>query len=196
MIRFPRGHAKSTFVEAIMDEYIEKELDNMAKIHVLKDEKLGGVEREFIMKRNDFGEIEEFKPTDIVHIDGKRYRMADRKAEVGEIVIQSSAWMGKNGEVSKVVEVFDDGSGINANSSLSHDEYRVLEPIETPQSTDDVIANLVRRVSELERRLDGAKDDIETWSREIESVKYANERLGQTITLDVDTLAKLIGGAR
>src|SRR5690606_27840377 len=104
----------------------------------------------------------------------------------------------------------------------------VLKRIDAPQSQDDIIANLVRRVAELERkldesnaRIDGTKNDIETWAQEVEKVKVTADtaesnlddvarrqrnqlcRLQELershpkqITLDIDTLAKLIGGVR
>lgn len=74
-----------------------------------------------------------------------------------------------------------------------------------PKSTDDIIANLARRVAELERNeekhreviermgveisngericselfgdISGAKRDIETWAQEVEVLRYANEEL-------------------
>ncbi|MBL4968946.1 hypothetical protein I5F18_11990 [Bacillus halotolerans] len=103
------------------------------KIHVLADETLGGIKREYVevdrkaevgekiitvesCKEFEVGEVftvternrwydgtgisvyetgiglyhheyRALKPTDIVHIDGQRYEMADRKAKVGEKVI-------------------------------------------------------------------------------------------------------------
>lgn len=213
----------------------------MAKIHVLADESLGGVKRECVgvIKRYDFGEVEEFEPTDIVHIDGERFRLVDRKAEVGERVIIVNADDLNNegygvGDIYEGVSSWEFGrdnkGGIDTNCgvSLFHEEYHVLVPVESeqtmdkPESLHDIIANLVKRVAELEhenkslvrqyaidklseeveeleeriqRNFNGIKDDIETWSREIETIKHAQNK-PQTITIDVDAFVKLIGGER
>lgn len=46
-----------------------------------------------------------------------------------------------------------------------------------PKNYEDIIANLVRRVAQLESELTGAKRDIVTWSQEVETLRYANEEL-------------------
>jgi len=47
----------------------------MSNVHILPDENLGGVLREYV-------EVDRrLEPTDIVHIDGQRYRMVDRVLE-------------------------------------------------------------------------------------------------------------------
>lgn len=264
------------FIEGI--ENYEKGSDNMSKkIHVIKDESLGGVEREYIkvdrmaevgdiaiqtsnwnaMKGNiakvDYiaddcsgisldnqplthCEYRVLEPTDIVHIDSIRYRMVDRKAEVGERVIISNV-EDLNGNGYEIGNIFEVGitwarssegrSGIDTTCGITlyHEEYRVLVPADSelsapkpPQSQDDIIANLVRRVSELEQqttelekdnerqafKIDdleqycgGLKDDIETWAQEVEALKHeVAEMEPKQITLDVDTFMKIIGGAR
>ncbi len=282
------------------------------KTHVIKDESLGGIEREYIeverkadvgdkvivlsdgTERFSAGEVVEpfevneeygifvehergtninhrgacllhseyktLEPTDIVHVDGIRYRMVDRKAEVGErviIVTDGSGWYeGRTGEVFEVIdgerygftcgdlldEVYvdhDENDGVSICVILDV-EYHVLVPVEseskTPQNYEDVIARLVSKVSgleaelttykalervrqqRLEYELNGMKRDIETWSRDVEGLRYANEevssRLGHVekdaeeidekiemiiddiVTLDERTNAKLIGGVR
>lgn len=272
----------------------------MAKnIHVIKDESLGGVEREYIevdrkaevgdlvtyvykgerdgvistvakvnsvggvelenpyKEINDDGDLSEIfgfsadayralEPTDIVHIDGERYRMVDRKAEVGErVLVKDGAQStdecnhGKSFEVTEIdgpmlVDTdgtHEDGSPLN----LVNGDYFVLVPVESekeatsPQTIDDIIANLVARVAELERfiagqrsenqlvydNIEGVKDDIETWSREIETLKHASKETDDKIemviddivtldertqpkkvSIDADTFVKLIGGVR
>src|SRR5690554_5578647 len=75
----------------------------MAKVHVISDEKLGGVKREYVE--------------------------VDRRAEVGDIAIQTSNWMGKRNNVDKITKVVDDDSGVVlGENALSHDEYKTLEP--------------------------------------------------------------------
>lgn len=159
------------------------------KIHVIKDENLGGVLREFVevdrkaevgefvirkgvvrkvTQRGTHPETVEFEgyynkgcddeiigwfdgayktlePTDIVHIDGQRYRMVDRKAEVGERIIIIDADIAdylsnyKNGDIFVVRKlsrmyqgrvkavspnVFDDKIDV-----IMPYEYCVLEPV-------------------------------------------------------------------
>jgi len=208
----------------------------MSKIHVLPDENLGGVLREFIevdriAKVGDYAtkdgyirkvssrdtlfggtvEFDEYykdeagddvcgwadgyyktiEPTDIVHIDGARYRLVDRKAKVGDKIIivknlEYRDWF-KIGEIAIVEEVDSNGNvfaDFNENKRVYGDGkwcvgrnyYYVLEPLHTcencsvdcvkaddelPKTTDnmlsvdesaiDLLANLARRVTKLER---------------------------------------------
>jgi hypothetical protein len=189
----------------------------MSKIHVLPDENLGGVLREYVevdriarvgdyvtkdgyvrkvsSRDTHFGNTVEFdeyykgetgddvcgwvdgyyktlEPTDILHVDGERYRLVDRKAKVGEKVIVTNALKGErdncpfdNGYVSTVISAGKRVITVNPCAPLYHHEYRVLEPVEPaenelvtaeegdPKSTLDLLANLARRVTELERKL-------------------------------------------
>ncbi|MGR6115827.1 hypothetical protein ACTHHL_04450 [Aeribacillus composti] len=111
-------------------------------------------------------EYQTLEPTSIVHIDGVRYRMVGRNAKVGEKVIVVEA----NGSlvyrnVGEVVEIIKtDGSSFGGllnphdfgeKGAIYHFQYLVLEPIddESPKTTEDLIANLARRVAELEKRV-------------------------------------------
>src|SRR5690606_21563106 len=218
------------------------------KVHVLKDESLGGVKREYVEveRKAEVGDLvriyeyaddfEDFigridrvdscndlityghynnrsddrrditegsdkyyvlEPTDILIIGGKRYRIEERLAEPGELILRK-----KNGLTYEVIER-KCGFVTIADSSelLLEEDYVVLKRIDAPQSQDDIIANLVRRVAELERkldesnaRIDGTKNDIETWAQEVESLKHVKE--SKQITLDIDTFTKLLGGVR
>lgn len=196
-----------------------------------------------------YGGYRTLEPTDIVHIEGKRYKLVDRKAEVGEQILVAKKkrhnmrdmTVGKAYEVisgpfeggdEDYVEVIDDEGD---QASAIDGSYYVLDPIESekevtsPQSTDDIIANLIKRVAELERenkamlvvyerdqkwthaRINGVKDDIETWAQEHEKTKRElddkiemciddivtlDERTNTQVTLSVADLAKLIGGDR
>jgi len=150
------------------------------KIHVLADESLGGIKREYVevdrkaklgekivivdadqgygvqYSNGDVFTVEFYasygsdvatecghlvgnyeyrtlEPTNIVHIDGERYEMVDRKAEVGEKVIHMNE--GKSeGRVTEVVDVgvgmidvieYEDPDG-DITCGLSHGFYRVL----------------------------------------------------------------------
>ncbi|WP_411810098.1 hypothetical protein [Bacillus halotolerans] len=124
-----------------------------ASIHVLADETLGGIKREYVE--------------------------VDRKAEVGEKIIVTSSDTFPEGfiaEVEHLDDFYEDNSfyltkGIGGNFYLdsSDDLYRVLVPVETaeadePQPADliDVVSNLATRVADLERTIKRQKDEIDT----------------------------------
>lgn len=161
------------------------------------------------------GRLDYFKtlePTDIVQIDGRRYRLVDRKAEVGEKVIvvknDSSGFnVGFIGEVSE--EIADDPAVIiNGAYGHYHGDYRVLEAIVTATEGDqksiiDLLANLAERLTKLERKVDRLGDaneqaitavarNVETWAEEIERLKHAQTESAAVITMDAKALAKLI----
>lgn len=171
-----------------------------------------------------------FMQTDFVHIDGERYRMVDRKAKVGEkVIIVNAKWaFGKYENGSVVVAEDVDEEGIynddvkevkrNEEGFIAHEEYRVLEPVERIEpvlSTSDLIANLAKRVVELERRLSDINADVSEVNeridrlaytceqsdtriaRDVERVDADVERLKQpaTVTIDASVLAKLIAKA-
>lgn len=235
----------------------------MSKTHLIADESLGGVWREFVevereAKDGDFAvfkteykgitpgkpyEInvtkphggmiefyddngdehwwdipsEEFtivEPTDIVHIDGQRYRMIDRKAKVGEKVMYY-----KDGKSDGVVTTcigydkrFNDCINVEPYLTKDGDDetcgfadgyYRVLEPVESIEETDDVLtvdeteasksvldllANLARRVTELEqklggyaRKIDGIEIDIQNINIDLGAVEETTTELDQKI---------------
>ncbi|CAF1802941.1 hypothetical protein [Bacillus subtilis] len=203
-----------------------------ASIHVLADETLGGIKREYVevdrkaevgekivsifgncpyYSEKEYGKVIDvdiddaevefeskyedeswyilhggyrvLEPTDIVHIDGQRYELTDRKAEVGEKVIvvdddDSSEEFGsfRIGEVGTVESYSSDDMcyGLYANVRVSGErdiplylhEYRVLVPVEAdePQPADliDVVSNLATRVADLERTIKRQKDEIDT----------------------------------
>ncbi|WP_411810001.1 hypothetical protein [Bacillus licheniformis] len=228
------------------------------KIHVLADESLGGIKREYVevdrkAKEGEkivivdvilsfgtyhngdvFGvatkrsasvrtacgkciydeEYRVLEPTNVVHIDGERYEMVDREAEVGEKVIVTKSDDFPKGFVDLVKEVdedYDDGScflakGVPGDVYLDGEceEYRVLVPIESaeePQPSDpiDVIANLATRVAELERENRRIKNEIDTLHKdnrklgeELEELKYvAKETDGKVAHLESDSDMRL-----
>lgn len=103
------------------------------------------------------------EPTDIVHIDGERYRLEERKAYVGELVIGKNVdgnWPGLVSEVldSLIYAVTISGRIINGKkaSVIGHGYYYVLTPVQDaaePQESDviTVLANLGAEVAELKR---------------------------------------------
>ncbi|MGG1042544.1 hypothetical protein ABE153_11675 [Bacillus velezensis] len=213
-----------------------------AKIHVLADETLGGIKREYVEvdRKAEVGEkivivnadvqceepynngdifeterllgyirgikttchrdIHDFEyrvlePTDIVHIDGERYVLTDRKAEVGEKVIVTKSEDFPKGFIAEV-EIIDDSSedisfylteGIDGNFFLdgTNESYRVLVPVDAaedePKPADpiDVIASLAQEVAELKRKV----SDLET-------VVERHERINGRHNCEIDTLHK------
>lgn len=122
-------------------------------------------------------------PTDVVHIDGKRYRMVKRKAAVGERITPIVG--GRYYTAGKVYEVtllspegesthvhFTDNCGDRWH--LAHSNYRVLEPLsgeeETPANTAylalqleslaEAVAKLTLKVAELEKCAKTETEDI------------------------------------
>ncbi|AOC55307.1 hypothetical protein [Bacillus pumilus] len=106
------------------------------------------------------------EPTDIVLIDGERYRLEDRKAEVGERVIHVNKESGEtNGIVTEAtmvgvseieVRAYEDFDG-DIIEGLSHGYYYVLTPVQDdtePKESDviTVLANLGAEVAELKRK--------------------------------------------
>ncbi|KRT91021.1 hypothetical protein [Bacillus glycinifermentans] len=120
----------------------------------------------------DHGEYRVLEPTNIVHIDGGRYEMVDREAEVGEkfIIVNADVQTEEpysNGDVFTVDESWGAGDVVTVCGRLiNRREYRILVPVESseeePQPSDpiDVIANLATRVAELERENKRIKEDL------------------------------------
>ncbi|MEX5835864.1 hypothetical protein D070_13350 [Bacillus velezensis] len=232
------------------DRILRRNIDNMAKeivnanakIHVLADETLGGIKREYaevdrkaevgekivIVEKADFeegyengdvftvdrhrpgkshvesdearcgGNINGFilreeyhvlEPTDIVHIDGQRYEMVDREAEVGEriIIVRPDEGMGnakEAGIVGTVGSLYSAGDVCVKNIGLVlGTEYRVLVPVEAvedePQPADpiDVIASLAQEVASLKRTVDRHRDEIDTLHKDNRTLGEELERL-------------------
>jgi hypothetical protein len=118
----------------------------------------------------------------------RRYRLVDRKAKVGDKIIIVEEYEGhdwfKSGETAIVKNTLGDGAvwaDFNGNQrvykdgkwGVSYGQYLVLEPVEPAEEGDDVItvdeteasksvidllANLARRVTELEREFERYKD--------------------------------------
>ncbi|WIT27338.1 hypothetical protein [Bacillus phage SPbetaL3] len=168
---------------------------NNAKIHVLADETLGGIKREYvevdrkaevgekivIVEKADWddwfgiGEIftvdrtyhtedgdvycddassvhnvnglihlseyHVLEPIDIVHIDGERYKMVDRKAKVGEkiIIVRPDGVIGDDYDTGRVGTVKSRHSAgdvsVETIGLVFGDEYRVLVPLDKHEKT-------------------------------------------------------------
>ncbi|MEK4311770.1 hypothetical protein [Bacillus sp. FSL P2-0092] len=115
------------------------------------------------------GTLEEYhvlEPTDIVHIDGERYRLEDRKAEVGEKIIVNKSYDMPIGHISVVKDIdvrYDDGSyyledelGREDYFDGESDQLLVLTPVQDAAEAQEsdvitVLANLGAEVAELKR---------------------------------------------
>jgi hypothetical protein len=219
----------------------------MTKTHLIEDESLGGVLREYvevdrtpktgdiiIFNRNGLdvtkGNTYEIKdvlpydeimfyddihdthfwrypsedysviePTDIIHVDGERYRMVKRKADVGEQVIVTESLDVEVGTIANCVrnDEFTDGSidvdvvtdegGYLFLDVDGSDEYYVLEPLEPVEVTEadaspsvvDMLANLARRVTSLEEQLKDTQSNVESLSYELENAKQTIKERAQ-----------------
>ncbi|QVY62970.1 hypothetical protein [Cytobacillus gottheilii] len=143
-----------------------------------------------------FGNYKTLEPTNIVRIDGARYRLVERKAEVGEKILIRNANFTfgdyANGDVLNVVESDDDSVTVEDYGKvkdkvctyITHREYNVLEPIEAASANDDLptvdatqaspqvidmLANLARRVTSLESQLSDTQRNVETFAQQTES---------------------------
>jgi hypothetical protein len=175
------------------------------------------------------------EPTDIVHINGERYRLVDRKAKVGEKVIivknlEYHDWF-KIGEIAIVEEVDNNGNvfaDFNENKRVHGDGkwcvgrnyYRVIEPVEPAEKDSDLVtaeegddksvldllANLARRVTELEKivkkeveeggyfngKLIRIEDEINTLVQKFENLESRQKRLIGRIADTEEKLEKIL----
>ncbi|MED4885016.1 AAA family ATPase [Bacillus smithii] len=206
----------------------------MSNVHLIKDESLGGVLREYIEVDREanvgeyvyvFGHIHDsangifkiksiendcgrrlikyaqdfgttykdgkayrtLEPTDIIQIDGKRYRMVDRKAIVGEKIIITSVDTidndAKLGEIRTVSFVFDTTvDTVEGKYETFHYEYQVLEPIDQQQNEDN---HSQRKIEQLENELFSIKKDFETWAQEFENFKNKLKKYNNTLKIAV-----------
>ncbi|WP_340968144.1 hypothetical protein [Bacillus sp. PPSBB_11] len=115
------------------------------------------------------------EPTDIVHIDGERYRLEERKAEVGEKIIVTESRgipLGLISTVKKIDIKYDDGSSYLEND-LGREDYfdgdrdrlLVLTPVQGAAEAQEsdvitVLANLGAEVSELKRTVARHQSEI------------------------------------
>lgn len=158
------------------------------------------------------GECSEYhvlEPTDIVHIDDERYRLEDRKAEVGEEVIAknvdgkwpklvSDVTASHRTAVSITKQLINDSWA----AVIDHGYYYVLTPVpdaSEPKESDviTVLANLGAEVAELKRT-------VARHQAEINALHEDKVRLGEqlakvvaagnpkALSLTADELAQLI----
>lgn len=200
------------------------------KTHVLIDDSLGGVEREYAederkAEEGDWvylihaeayviyygeyvGDYITLVPTDVIVLIDERYRMVNRKAVVGErVLITEKDMIGEDHSGNTVMVIKDNGVLVDTDGywndgselNLTSDEYTVLEPLNdestAPRDLDEIIANLARRVSELERALSDIRQNVETWAQEVEKekafVRGKFDTLGDLLRIDGKWLSGL-----
>lgn len=213
----------------------------MSNVHILPDENLGGVLREYVevdreanngdllkikgsnvirvaetvchfgvyYERDEGGdnyvlhhEYRVLEPTDIVHIDSTRYRLVDRKAKVGEKVMNRYT-----GKVSDVINIHVTAVGIEPIEDdegkiygFLHGAYYVLEPVEPAEnelvtaeegnekSILDLLANLARRMTELERKFENLESrQKRLMGRIVDTEEKIEMALDDIVTLDERT---------
>jgi septal ring factor EnvC (AmiA/AmiB activator) len=112
-------------------------------------------------------------------MDGVNYVEAHRRAVVGEKVLVTENFpFGSIGEVHTVTSVnhFNGGYVTDKAPLMNFERCVVLEPVESPQDITDLLANLARRVSSLERQLADTQSNVEKLAEELANVKH-NEKL-------------------
>jgi hypothetical protein len=136
------------------------------------------VDREFVVKPDGLHKFT-LEPTDIVIVDGSRYRLVDRKAKVGEKVIIVDETPDHHGKVGEVVFDMVEVASVDIGEELDYfpcvfkREYRVLVPVEVEATADslDLLANLARRVTSLESQLRDTQGNVEKLAQELAMVK-------------------------
>lgn len=144
------------------------------------------------------------EPTDIVRIEkdgvGERYCLVDRHAEVGEkvIIVYHDPLELSVGSIHTVSEIITDGYRLGGDFiDVRYDDYRVLEPVEAEPSdvltvdetqaspqVIDMLANLARRVTQLEAQLSDTQRNVETFAQQTESNSEDIRLLGERTTCD------------
>jgi hypothetical protein len=118
-------------------------------------------------------------------IDGVTYVEVDRDAKVGDKAV--GKYTGRIYDVSEVTETghIYDVFGFNSNRA----SYYVLEECceEAPDITD-LLANLARRVTSLERQLSDTQANVEKLAEELADVKYNAKKHIERLTCDIITL--------
>jgi hypothetical protein len=116
--------------------------------------------------------------------EGVEYRKVKRKAKVGEKIVvvypTASGSQYRAGFVGTVLEVREKAVMVSGVSlGILHYEYCVLEPIQGEEATVDqtqaspavidMLANLARRVTQLESQLRATQRNLETFAEQTES---------------------------
>lgn len=188
--------------KADVGDYVLGKTDTIRKVTEMSYDPVG-VAVESITTGDSFGYFTHdfyvvLEPTDIVRIDGDRYRLVNRQAEVGEKILD--LYFGEGVFIREVVEpeyasekvwyTFETEHGEDT-APIGIDEYCVLESIEeeaeplivdetqaSPQVID-MLANLARRVTQLEEQLSDTQRNVETFAEQTETNSEDIRLLGE-----------------
>lgn len=145
----------------------------MSKIHVIKDESLGGILREYVE--------------------------VDRKAEIGDYVLfkrSGGHYKLKSDDVSVanrdidrgVIVVLEPTDIVHIPSEQGNVQRYRLEPVESTEERDvdetvlDLLANLVRRVAELERKLSELEEQVDSNTKDIRMIAIISTEIDSEVT--------------
>jgi len=133
------------------------------------------------------------EPTDIIRVNGVRYRMVNRKACEGDLVIVVNLRCAIDcgtGDVYTAVEVHETGSVTIKDRSgdknrLFSDEYAVLEPLTNaePLSSRSAAEQCAENIARLERRIAELEERVKRLSNPVKAKTLA-ERSAQPPTRD------------
>lgn len=106
---------------------------------------------------------------EVIEHNSQLYRKVDRPVREGDTVLITefkphlhvTAFRDvNNGDVFKVKYVYGKGSVDTGGVNLHDGEYTVLEPIESPPTLTDLVANLAQEVAELKKRLENVEAGV------------------------------------
>ena len=165
--------------KAEVGDYAISDKNNVFKVNFSYDD---GVSNGALFYYNCY--YRTLEPTDIVNIAGIQYKIAERKAEVGEgvLVVNPEDLNGDGysiGDIFVVEESYEDSPWVDSEGgvTLFHREYRVLIPVDSKPAEPtpdihDLLANLAQRVTSLERitgELVRAKSSLESQLRDTQN---------------------------
>ena len=141
--------------------------------------------------------MSEFRVGQVIDHGGKLYRIVNRKANIGDLIIivdpQFTCDTYDLGDIYTAKEVVEE-SGVTVyehDTYIYHEEYRVLEPIQPdspagPRDTHEALANLAVKVAQLEKRLDAP-----TRAEFLEIIRRAEEMHHERMTLILRVFGEL-----
>ncbi|WP_433943636.1 hypothetical protein [Paenibacillus sp. SN-8-1] len=166
---------------------------------------------------NSEADMRVLEPSDIVRIDGERFRLVNRKAAVGERVVIVNAvdealveYGYDNGQIYEVVSMCGDEPDIRPDGTedsevfLDPHEYRVLEPLTSPLSSrpateqaSDNIATLTTQYTELATKVRTLEETVREQADKLRiarlDIDLINEGVADELAELKERIAKLEG---
>lgn len=188
----------------IGEVFTVKYVDEVGDVLSVEERCVGGL---FATDWKGLREYVVLEPTDIVRIDGERFRMVDRKASVGERVVVvdvvDDAHEFPLGSIGVVEWISDLGyevrvSNLHYKQTLIQDEYRVLVPVQAlaheplgsvsdaaqPNVSEQAgVADLVRKSHEQQARIDGLTETVANLARRLSEAESALHNVGLDVGL-------------